>query len=523
MKRKLKSLFTRPNKIVNGLLALILLLGPLAPAASAAKAPAVSGNSYYLTYTTASSGKLYAYKDSSLKTKTGGWIACSTDECRIIAVSGSAVKVSYPAGSSRKEAWFPRSSFTSFDLANGSCSQVTSSAKITTYRWSSGSKTAGYIAKGDTVRILCVSGSRTQVIYPVGKNYRMAWVNTSDVTKYLKSTTTSSTTASSSSAANVANGKYVLASGLNGNMVADIDGNKTANGTNCHLYTYNGTSAQIFQITHVSNGWYKIAHTGSGKVLDVSGGIKAPCINVQIYQYNGTNAQLWKFIPTSGGYYIQNKLGYYLDVSGGTAKDSTNIWVYSGNGTKAQVWSLRSVSSGSSSSSSSSSDTWKEPMKNYFVCGNDWSEYYAPKAAKGRPDHVGVDIASKSGSTEVVAAADGTVEDFGNNADNGKYVLLKHTLNGKTVYSFYAHLQSYASLTRGATVKQGDYLGKMGTTGSSSTGDHLHFAIFTCTGTPKKGGGFVGYAQSFTGNKVTYGNYTFYSPKYVLDKNALPG
>ena len=189
MTKKFKSIFSRfpdPRKAVTGLLALIMLLGPLTPAASAAKVPSVSGNSYYLTYTINSSGKLYAYKDASLKTKTGGWIACSSDECRIIAVSGNAVKVSYPAGNTRREAWFSRSAFTAFNLASGSCDSVTSSAKITTYRRSSGSATAGYVAAGDNVRILTTSGSRTQIIYPVGKNYRMAWANTSDVNKYLK-------------------------------------------------------------------------------------------------------------------------------------------------------------------------------------------------------------------------------------------------------------------------------------------------------------------------------------------------
>ena len=48
---------------------------------------------------------------------------------------------------------------------------------------------------------------------------------------------------------------------------------------------------------------------------------------------------------------------------------------------------------------------WQYPMANAYVCGNDWSEYYAERASVGRPDHCGIDIKSSSGDTNVYAAA----------------------------------------------------------------------------------------------------------------------
>ena len=144
------------------------------------------------------------------------------------------------------------------------------------------------------------------------------------------------------SAANVQEGRFRIASGLGNNLVLDVNGNNSADGTNIQVYTANGTTAQDHELDYVGNGWYRIIHVGSGKVLDVSGGVRSSQVNVWLYSWNGTDAQLWRFISDgNGGYYIQNKLGYYLDVQGGVAQAGTNVWVYSGNKSAAQVWYLK--------------------------------------------------------------------------------------------------------------------------------------------------------------------------------------
>ncbi len=144
--------------------------------------------------------------------------------------------------------------------------------------------------------------------------------------------------------ATISNGTYKINSKVKSDMMLDVAGNATKNETNIQIYENNGTTAQWFNITHISSGWHKICSQSSGKALDVTGAVKKPGVNVQLYDYNGTDAQLWRFYTTDQGYYyIQNKLGYYLDVDGGKTANSTNVQVYSKNDTNAQKWKLSKI------------------------------------------------------------------------------------------------------------------------------------------------------------------------------------
>lgn len=159
--------------------------------------------------------------------------------------------------------------------------------------------------------------------------------------------------------------------------------------------------------------------------------------------------------------------------------------------------------------------SWRYPMSDCYVCGNDWGSYY--RARPARPYHAGLDVKSGNGSTKIKAAANGTVAGVGYNSANGNYVVLKHKLSGKTVYSFYAHLKSYC-VKKGQTVKKSDKIGVIGNTGSSSCGVHLHFAITDTY----KAGSYFGYITTKSGNKRTYNGITYYNPHYVISKNKLP-
>ena len=100
--------------------------------------------------------------------------------------------------------------------------------------------------------------------------------------------------------------------------------------------------------------------------------------------------------------------------------------------------------------------------------------YTLYKYYKGRP-HNGMDIGAPTG-TEVRAAADGKVArvDFnGYYYFYGKYVLIDH---GNGLSTLYAHLSSATAKT-GDTVKQGDLIAYVGSTGYA-TGPHLHFGLF---------------------------------------------
>lgn len=159
--------------------------------------------------------------------------------------------------------------------------------------------------------------------------------------------------------------------------------------------------------------------------------------------------------------------------------------------------------------------SWRYPVSDSYVCGNDWGSYY--RARPNRPYHAGIDIKSGNGSTKIKAAASGTVAGVGYNSANGNYVVLKHKLSGKTVYSFYAHLKSYC-VKKGQKVNKSDKIGVIGNTGSSSCGVHLHFAITDTY----KAGSYYGYITIKSGNKRKYNGVTFYNPHYVIKKNHLP-
>ncbi len=89
--------------------------------------------------------------------------------------------------------------------------------------------------------------------------------------------------------------------------------------------------------------------------------------------------------------------------------------------------------------------------------------------------HNGVDIAAAQG-TPIKAAASGIVvnTDTVSNSDGfGNRVIIKHG-DGKA--TLYAHMVSPASVKVGQTVKKGQVIGKVGSTGLS-TGAHLHFTM----------------------------------------------
>jgi len=85
--------------------------------------------------------------------------------------------------------------------------------------------------------------------------------------------------------------------------------------------------------------------------------------------------------------------------------------------------------------------------------------------------HTGMDIAAKSG-TAIVCFADGKVIEAKYNDTYGNYLLIEHA-NG--IHSFYGH-NSKLNVKAGATVKKGEKIAEVGTTGLS-TGPHLHFEI----------------------------------------------
>lgn len=87
--------------------------------------------------------------------------------------------------------------------------------------------------------------------------------------------------------------------------------------------------------------------------------------------------------------------------------------------------------------------------------------------------HKGVDFAAPKG-TPIMAAGSGTVERCNSYGDYGNYICIRHNGNTKTAY---AHMKGFAKgISRGAKVQQGQVIGYVGMTGST-TGPHLHFEL----------------------------------------------
>lgn len=94
-------------------------------------------------------------------------------------------------------------------------------------------------------------------------------------------------------------------------------------------------------------------------------------------------------------------------------------------------------------------------------------------AGQAQVRHDGIDIPTAEG-TPILAAADGTVMEIGFDAQRGNYVILDHGDGLTTLYGQCRNLA--AGLTEGDTVRAGEMIAAVGSTGMS-TGAHLHFEV----------------------------------------------
>lgn len=125
--------------------------------------------------------------------------------------------------------------------------------------------------------------------------------------------------------------------------------------------------------------------------------------------------------------------------------------------------------------------SYKHGLLDYPVKNPRLSQGYGKTSFSGKAyasgKHNGLDFADKTGTT-IMAAAKGRVVgtgDLGRYA-YGRWVAIDH---GNGIVTLYGHL-SRISVSRGASVSQGQKIGEMGSTGYS-TGTHVHFTVFSAT------------------------------------------
>jgi len=96
--------------------------------------------------------------------------------------------------------------------------------------------------------------------------------------------------------------------------------------------------------------------------------------------------------------------------------------------------------------------------------------------ARGGRRHEAIDILAPRG-TKVFAVDDGTVAKLFTSKPGGLTVY-QFDPQGRLAY-YYAHLDRYAEgLKEGMTLRRGDLVGYVGTSGNAGNTPHLHFAVF---------------------------------------------
>lgn len=100
-------------------------------------------------------------------------------------------------------------------------------------------------------------------------------------------------------------------------------------------------SHQKWQITKLSNGYYKITAENSGLALNNHNGSNANGNPITLWDYSGF-CQEFRFLDAGNGYYIiqPKNVNGVLDVSGGGSANNTKIQLFQYNGSAAQKWKL---------------------------------------------------------------------------------------------------------------------------------------------------------------------------------------
>jgi len=121
----------------------------------------ILGSSNVTTYTTAGgttvSGAIYP-----------------NDLCKVLSVTGTYWKVSYPTSSGTKTAYCNKAAI----LSNTSyCKRISIDANTTVYRKSDMSTTFGTVFTTDTIYMLSpISGGKSQIIYNVSGGFKIGWI-----------------------------------------------------------------------------------------------------------------------------------------------------------------------------------------------------------------------------------------------------------------------------------------------------------------------------------------------------------
>lgn len=146
-------------------------------------------------------------------------------------------------------------------------------------------------------------------------------------------------------ASSIPNGRFRVSSAMKSSMVLDVSAASTSNGANVQLYSWNGTAAQQWMVSHDEKGYMTLTNVCSGKAADVNSGNASSGTNIWQYALNRSDAQKWIAVPDGNGYRLYSALGSgeVIDISGAGTYNGANVQIYESNGTTAQRFLLSSL------------------------------------------------------------------------------------------------------------------------------------------------------------------------------------
>ena len=139
------------------------------------------------------------------------------------------------------------------------------------------------------------------------------------------------------------NGRYIILTDLDRTVEVDVPGDTgdVPNEANIQLWKDTALSRyNSFDITKLSNGYYKIIHAASGKALDLYGGGTALGSNISLHDANGSTAQQWAITNAGGDSFIvwARCSGMVMDADHAKTANGTNIAQHTYSGSSNQKW-----------------------------------------------------------------------------------------------------------------------------------------------------------------------------------------
>lgn len=198
-------------------------------------------NNGYVTCYALSNGRVNTYSNAAATTYTG-WIDGKADQCKIVGYNTSYMtfKVQYPTSKGTKTAWTKWSNFVYNTSAPKKSMTLTKAYKV--YTKSDLSKQIGTAYKGDKISIVSTKGNLSQIVYPVGSNWKMGWAKLDNGSTNNNNTNTVT-----------AKTYYVTAS-------SGLILRKGAGTSYAKILTM--PYAAAVSVTTISNGWAKASYNG---------------------------------------------------------------------------------------------------------------------------------------------------------------------------------------------------------------------------------------------------------------------